>query len=184
MWKLDGGSTALARRLAAAAGLGLLALATSSCQSDGGCVGITSCLTAYRLPSPDSPSAEISVDLDQTRSPGVQSQQVSISDNASMTGARTLAVVWKQFYPSHVDTRVAAGQRIFLRAHAKRPISGTSYVACFNIVSFTPQTGAAYDVFQPVVGNGCVLEVRDRASGQQVADYQRHDAGAGLPLFL
>lgn len=101
-----------------------------------------------------------------------------------MRNARTLAVVWKQFYPSHAVTRVEAGQRVFIRAHAKRPISGTSYVACFNIASFTPRAGAAYDLFQTAGSEGCLLEIRDRTTGQRVPDYERHDASEGLPNFL
>jgi hypothetical protein len=179
MWKLN---TALVKRLAIAAGLGLAVVGLSSCSTTGGCVGISSCLAGYKLPA-DVPFAEVSVDLLQTQSPGVEHQVFSIADNPEMKTPKVFAVVWRQFYPAHVETRVEAGKRVFLRARTVRPM-GAYIDYCYNIASFTPQSGVSYNISQPVHWNGpCRLEIRDRATGQLVPDIEFHDASKGRTMF-
>ena len=179
MWKLDAG---IAKRVAIMAGLGLAAMALSSCGTTVTCVGIKSCLTAYQLPA-DVASAEISVELDLVRSPGVEHQIFSIADNAEMRRAKTLAVVWRILYPSHGDVRVEAGKQIFVRAETIRP-EGLEVLTCFNLISFTPQPGASYEMIQPVPRNGqCRLDIRDRSTGRPVPDLEMHDVSKALPWW-
>lgn len=179
MWKLN--SRIALKRLLILATIGA-GLPLASCAKNGTCVGVSSCLTPYRLAA-ETPSANVSVKLDQALAPRVQMQEFSIAENPQMKGRKTFVVMWWGAEPEVATTRVAVGQRVFIRAHARRG-EGAGSFSCLNIVSFTPQEGADYDMRQAVSYDSCGLVIRDRSTGQLAADFQIHNANDGLPFFL
>lgn len=140
-------------------------------------------MTNYTVPV-GAPTATLAFQLAPSDAARVGQQIIFLDDEVTMTmpaiyGMQNGDAAGPERMGDQFSDRpelVEAGRRLFIFARTTLPDALLNNPYCRSQASFVPEAGHSYDMRHMTTETHCALVIRDRATGEDPPDLQRHDA--------